>query len=268
MSHRARYAGGVLAQFHKELMGIPVDFSALDPKAFDPTLLEEAQATWLERFQTEFRSVQIMIRFLTESVGAGDPIDIYAGGADLIADEIRHAALCAGVTEALGTQAIFPSPIHLQEPEAYLQAPMGERALHTAISMLGINETISSGYIEDLQQRCQQPVIREVLNRTIEDEEGHHGFGWSYIEQSLKRFPASTMNAWRHLVKVTLDFHINGAQPILDSIPEDKRTLDAWPDEERVALGLFSRERQALVFQKTYDEHLAPKLKELDLFPF
>lgn len=265
MSHRVRYVGGELAQFHEVLMGEPVDFGALEPEAFAPELVAEAQETWLERFQTEFRSVQIMIRFLTESIGAGDPLDLYAGGTDLIADEIRHAALCAGVTEALGAQAVFPSPIPLQEPEAYLRAPMGERALHTAIAMLGISETLSSGFIEDLRVRCEQPVIRAVLNRTIEDEEGHHGFGWGYVEASLKRFPPETMGAWRHLVEHTLRPHHQKADEVLSALPAAERHLDAWPDEERIALGLFSPQRQALIFQRTYEEDLAPMLRKLEL---
>lgn len=265
MSHNASFAGGIFSAFHDELMGARIDFSQLDPVKFDPALVHEARHAWLDRFQSEFRSTQVMTRFMTEVLGAGDPIDIYAGGVDLIADEVRHTALCAGMCRALGIQPRFPEPVALQDPPQFLAAPMGERALHTAISMVAINETLSFGYISDLRARCEEPTVRAVLNATVEDEEGHQDFGWVYIEKSLQRFPKSTLSAWRHLVQLVLKTHLDQAQPILAEIPPEKATLDAWPDTESVALGVFSRQRQALLFDKTYREAVEPRLRSLNL---
>ena len=100
MSHVVREAGGVFGRLHRELMGLEIDWSALRPEDHDPALVERAKRVWQDRVRTEFRSVQIMTRFLTEVTGAGDPIDIYAGAVDLIADEVRHTALCVGVCKA------------------------------------------------------------------------------------------------------------------------------------------------------------------------
>lgn len=265
MSHKANFAGGIFAEFHDELMGVDIDFDAFDPGAFDDELVHQARHVWLERFQTEFRSTQIMTRFMTEVLGAGDPIDVYSGAVDLIEDEVRHAALCAGMCRALGIDARFPDPVDLQDPQAFVKAPMGERALHTAITMVAINESLSFGFITDLRERCEEPTVRAVLDATVEDEEGHQDFGWIYIEKSLGRFPASTMDAWRHLVKTTLKKHFDAAGPILEGMSDDEKDLAKWPDAERVQLGLYSPQRQALVFQKTFAEVVEPKLKRLEL---
>lgn len=265
MTHQAHFAGGIFGEFHEELMGKKIDFSAFDPTQFDDALLNEARHVWLERFQTEFRSTQIMTRFMTEVLGAGDPVDIYAGGVDLIGDEVRHSALCAGMCRALGVPARFPDPIMLEDPPEFLNASMGERALHTAITMVAINETISYGFITDLRERCQEPTVRAVLDATVEDEEGHQDFGWVYIEKSLKRFPKSTLPAWRHLVELTLKKHFDVVNPILADLSQEQSNIDAWPDDERIALGLYSPQRQALVFDKTYREVAEPRLNELDL---
>jgi|SRR5690554_292491 len=265
MTHQAQFAGGIFGEFHDELMGKKVDFSAFDPTQFDSALLNEARHTWLERFQTEFRSTQIMTRFMSEVLGAGDPMDIYAGGVDLIGDEVRHTALCAGMCRALGGVARFPDPITLEDPPGFLAASMGERALHTAITMVAINETLSYGYITDLRERCQEPTVRAVLDATVEDEEGHQDFGWVYIEKSLKRFPKSTLSSWRHLVGLTLKTHFDVIHPILADMPEEQKSLALWPDLERISLGLFSRQRQALIFDKTFGEVAEPRLRSLNL---
>ncbi len=265
MPHKVKYAGGALGAFHRELMGEPIDFGAFRIGSFAPEWIEEARKIWLNRFHTEFRSVQIMNRFLEEILGAGDPLDVYAGAVDMVQDEIRHAALCAEMCRALGQDPVFPAPLVMPIPAGYLEAPMAERALSTAITMLGISETLSSGFIVDLQERCKEPVVRDVLDRTMEDEEGHHGFGWDYIKSSLGRFPKETLGDWRYLVQQTLAPHHQFAEQTLRDLPPAKRHLDAWPDEEYIPLGMFSPQRQSLVFVRTFEHDLAPKLRELSL---
>lgn len=267
MSHRIRQARDVFSLFHRELMGDPIDFSGFDPSRFAPEILEEAKAVWQHRVHTEFRSTQIMNRFMTEVLGSGDPIDVYAGVIDLIADEVKHTALCAQVCEALGFHPTFPDPVRLEDPEEFLAASMPERSLATAISMVAINETISVGFVADLQARCQEPGISDVLSATLDDEEGHQDFGWGYIQQSLMRFPDDSYEDWQHLVEITLTPHFEQVQQIIETIPEDKRHLDAWPDTERIPLGLFGPQRQALVFLQVYEQALLPRLKKLNLLP-
>jgi len=265
MTQLIRHTGGVFATLHKAMMGTSINFEELSPGDFDATLLEEARTVWLGRVHSEFRSVQIMNRFLGEILGAGDPLEVYAGAADMVTDEIRHTALCVGVCEALGIKPVFPDPIQAEEPEDFLRLPFPQRSLATAISMLAINETLSTGFITDLRDRCTQPVIRAVLDATLEDEDGHHDFGWSYLWNSLKRFQGSGKAYWREVTRRTLAPHREKADEILRGTPTDQQNLENFPDEERVQLGLFSPQRQALIFRNTYREDVAPKLLELEL---
>jgi hypothetical protein len=267
MAHPMTREGGLFDEFYEDVVGADIDFDRFDPSSFDPELLEEARGVWHKRAHTEFRSVQITTRFMSEITGAGDPIDIYAAGVDLVEDEVRHTALCAEMCRALDFQPVFPEPIRPDEPAGFLEAEMGERATHTALSMVAINEAISYGFITDLADRCDEPTVGAVLDATIADEEGHQDLGWVYLEKSLERFPASTRPQWREIVERTLQEHLDPANEILESIPSDRRRLEAWPDDERVTLGLHSDQRHALVFRQTFYEVLEPRLRDLDLLP-
>lgn len=267
MSHPMRYAGGVFGHLHDEMMGTDIDFDAFDPEQFDEDLKNRARETWFQRAQTEFRSTQIMTRFMTEVLGAGDPIDVYATVVDLIEDEARHTALCAGMCRALGGTPRFPNPIVPEDPPEFLDAPMGERALATAISMVALSEALSYGFMTDLNERCQQPTVSAVLGATVEDEEDHQELGWIYIENSLSRFPVSTLSAWRHLVATVLKPHLIKAAQVLEEVAQKDRHLDAFPEPELVQLGMFSDQRQGLLVYRTLDEVIEPRLKSLELWP-
>lgn len=260
-----RHAEGVFARLHRELVGEPVDLSDLDLSSHPEDRVALARRVWQDRVRTEYRSVQIMNRFVTEVLGAGDPLEVYAGAVELVNDEVRHVALTAQLVEALGAPVLLPDPVELRDPPRFLDAPMAERALHTAIRMLAINETISVAFIEDLRARCADPAVRRVLSATVEDEEGHQDFGWSYVKVSLSRFPASTLEDWRHLVRATLEPHEAQAKRILANVSAASRSLDRHPEPELAALGLFSPVRQALVYERCFEETLAPRLRELSL---
>lgn len=64
----------------------------------------------------------------------------------------------------------------------------------------------------------------------------------------------------------TLEPHEAKARTILAAIRPEERTLEAFPDTARVALGLFSPERQALVYRAVRPE-LARRLEPLGLWP-
>lgn len=265
MGHVIGQAGGIFGRLHDELMGIGIDFGAFDTSAYSAERLQRARSVWMNRVHTEFRSIQIMTRFLTEILDAGDPIDVYAGAVDQIADEVRHTALCVGMCRALGHEPRFPSPVQHVMPDRFAKRPAGERALNTAITMLLVSETLSVGYIEDLQMRCHQPVIRSVLDATLEDEEAHEGFGFDYVEASLRRFPRSTLSQWRHLTSEACGIYRDQAEAVLADIPESQRDLEAWPEPDLVELGLHSRQRLALLFERTWKSKLAPRLTDLGL---
>ncbi len=267
MARRLVLAGGAFSSALSALVPSPPDFGRFDPARFSPEGLSRARATWLERLHSEYRSAQILQRFAAEVQAAGDPFDAWVWASDLVADELRHVELCRQACEALGATVSLPTPVEETLSAEFLAAPMPQRALHTAISMLAVSETLSVGFIRDLAERCETPGFADVLRLTIEDEAEHGELGWAYVEASLARFSKSSLPGWRSLAKQVLAPHRVRAAEALAGLPQDKRRLDSHRDEGVVELGLFSPPRQALVFERTLDRELRPRLDKLGLWP-
>lgn len=231
------------------------------------SLLEEARATWRHRAHTEHRSAQIFARFVTEVLAADDDDFVHAMAIDMLKEELEHARLCESVCQLLGIEARQIKRADLRDPSQFTSAPAKERALHTAITMLLVNETISVGFIEDLHARCTNPPIQRVLAATLGDETQHETFGFEYVARGLSHYGENARNDFRHLVSLTLRPHEENAERILAKVPLDKQTLDAWPDTDRVKFGLLSQERQALLYRRTLHTKLLPALQKLGLAP-
>ena len=258
------FAGGVFAPLHAELLSVQIDFNRFNPQQHDPDWLDFAIRSWAVRVQTEFRSIQVMTRFTQELLGAGDPLDVYAGAVDAIADEVRHTTLCVHMLQALGGVPRYPDPIHEPEQPEFLALPMAQRAAATAVSMLAISETLSTGFIEDLQQRCTEPIVRAVLDATLADEDAHEAYGWGYLHAALQRFDGGR-DYFREVAAFTLQPHLETYGPVLQNIPENRRHLEAFPEPAAAELGVLSPEREALLFRQTLIDDVLPGLGELDL---
>jgi len=259
-----RRAGGIFGDLHHDLMGPPIDFTRFNPQQFPPELITQARAVWSVRVQTEYRSIQVMTQFAQEVLGAGDPLDVYAGAVDAIADEIRHTGLCVQMLEALGGTPMYPDPLTPKEPTEFLSLPMAQRAAATAISMLAISETLSTHLIADLQQRCTEPTVRALLDATLADEDQHEAYGWAYVEASLQRFDGG-LDYFKGVVRKTLEPLIAAYQPILDRLSDTEREMNRYPEVTEANLGLFSEQREALVFHQALHEAVLPRLETFGL---
>ncbi|MCB9734549.1 MAG: ferritin-like domain-containing protein [Deltaproteobacteria bacterium] len=265
MTRRVIHVGEPFAGLHRALVGVEIPWDALDPGALDPQLRAAALDAWGYRAQTELRSVQTMTRFLTEVLGAGDPLEVYAGAADAVQDEIRHAALCVGMVERLGGVARLPEPVAEPVSAEFLGLPLAQRALATAVSMLAVSETISVALIEDLRARCGHPTVAAVLGATLADEDHHRDYGWAYVAASLDRFDADGREYARFVAEHTLAPHRDGARALVATLRPGARHRDAWPEPELAEVGLLSPAREALVKLDVIERVLAPRLGALGI---
>src|SRR5688572_1425800 len=72
MSRPIKHEQGIFAALSDQVVGPIVDLSDLRLDQHPKGRLELARRVWADRARTEFRSIQIMNRFMTEVLGAGD----------------------------------------------------------------------------------------------------------------------------------------------------------------------------------------------------
>lgn len=260
-----RHAGEPFRAMHDALVGVAIDWSLLDAGQVPGALLVRAQRTWAGRAQSEYRSIQVLTRFLSEALAAGDPIEVQAGAALAIADEVRHTALTVRVVERLGATPLLPEPLGEAESPAFLALPAAQRALGTAVAMLAVNETVSVALIEDLRARATHPVIRAVLDATLADEDQHGDFGWAYVAASLGRFDAEGRAYAAACAEEALAPLVGSAHEVLARLPVEQRSLARWPEPELAHWGLRSAEREAHVVLDAVEWRVMPRLRELGI---
>ncbi len=265
MSRPIQHAGAPFAAMHEKLVGLELDCSPLRDESLTPDLRLRALEVWSWRVKTEFRSAQTLTRFLSETLAAGDPMEVWAGAAEAVEDELRHTALCAAVVEGLGGTPELPDPPEeLPSPE-FQALPAAGRALATAVGMLGVSETLSVALIEDLHARCRHPVISRVLGATLENEGEHRDYGWAYVRASLRRFDEDGFELARLVARRALMDHEAMIAQVLDPLPTEERRLSHHLEPELADLGLFSEIREALVLEHAIATRVRPRLLELRL---
>lgn len=241
-----------------------IDFTSLDVAALPPELVRQARAVWADRVRTEYQSIQLVARFATEALAAGEPMDVARRIAEAMEEEVRHTELCRAMCAALGGRVPAPAEVAAPLPDLR-EVPLDERVLASAISLFLVAEAFSVGYLRDLHERASHPVTRAVLGAITGDEAGHESFGVELCARKLRDLPEAKRAGWRAFTARIVKAHLDRAERSLASVPEPDRRLDRWPEPERATLGLLGEVRLSLLCQRTHRERLAPALAALGL---
>ena len=258
------HVGGIYADIHERIFGAKSRTEPVQIGGLTPALVEAARKAWQGRLRREYRALQQASRLLTEVVGAGDPLEVYGSVLAVLNYKVRRVGLCVSGCEMYGAAPVLPS-IEPDEPWPSADAPMLERAVATVLSSLAIEDTIRRRFTQDLRARCSVRRMCDALDELLVDGEARERFAWTYAHDGVRRLPPSHLTEWRHLVEITLSPYEKQAEAALANVPEERRTLDAFPEPELADLGIFSEQRQALLYRRILKDDLTPRLRELEL---
>ena len=144
----------------------------------DPTLEAAPSGTralvarvWGERVRSELAAAQAFTRVAQRAIAAGLPREVQYLAARAVADEVRHAALCAALAERAGAAPSWPSP-----------PPPRDAGDDTALFVSSgcIQETLGSAFLQATLERAESPAARFVARALLADEVDHARIGWAW----------------------------------------------------------------------------------------
>ena len=74
-------------------------------------------------------------------------------------------------------------------------APPSRRALHAAVALGCVTESLSTALLVTLRPRVEHPVVRDALDVILEDEIRHGRLGWAHLSDAAAREDVSWLAA-------------------------------------------------------------------------
>jgi hypothetical protein len=170
------------------------DWSAPLSPSLGPSLValsDEQQAAlrdgWLADALEEHASVGAFARFALQLLQLGAPPDLLHRTQRAMRDEIVHAELCFGLANGYAAEPLGPGALQVA---GALAADADLEALVLSILREGcLGETVAAMIASEASERCQDPVVRKVLNKIVRDESDHAELAWRFVAWMLERHP-------------------------------------------------------------------------------
>lgn len=135
---------------------------------------------WFRRVEAEYRSAAHAHTVTGWLIEVGGPPELIVDGLRIVADELAHAELSAGVVDAAGggpTVALDRSSLRLLRTE-----PVEVALIQATLELFCVGETIAVPLFRRMLAGASEPVARVALRRIVADEARHRRFGWDMIE--------------------------------------------------------------------------------------
>jgi len=169
-------------------------------------------------------------------------------------DERRHAGLCAGLAEQLGT------PVQLGDGKWGPVAPPGldlrSATLYEVVAACCITETESMSVLTTLLDEEHAPGIREVLHAIARDEVVHSRMGWAHLAREAE---AGDVGFLSPLVPVMLAGTVDDG--LFGPPPEDE------DGPELLRLGVLPHLKKRESFVGTLEQVVFPGLERFGVDP-
>jgi hypothetical protein len=154
-----------------------IDWDSFDCGAWPEASLRSAAEDWRDRARTEYCSLALFIHLASRLCELGAPLDWAGAFARMIADEVRHAELCARMAETLGLRE--PASIEADDL-SFVATGQNARAQvrQAVVATFCIGETLSGRMFRRCLRAATVPLARDVVRAIVDDETFHGRFGW------------------------------------------------------------------------------------------
>ncbi|MES1165627.1 MAG: ferritin-like domain-containing protein [Verrucomicrobiota bacterium] len=229
-----------------------------DPTPYPAGVIAAARIWWGKMMRTEYESSSVFVDLALQMRQIDSPFDVQSAVLRMAHEELRHAELCAGVLESLGTEATIPAPPVLRLA-THPGCPIEETVLRNVIYCCCLGETINAARLAKRIGETSDPFMRETFRQLAADERFHAQFGYLYLETTrewLTARPDVRRSLARYLryAFAVLEQHMGGN-------PADARR----PTDAERAIGLPDLTDVSATFQETILNACVPGLERFGI---
>ncbi|MGE0786239.1 MAG: ferritin-like domain-containing protein [Sandaracinaceae bacterium] len=171
----------------------------IDTRDYHDVTLRDARRIWLQRMVNEHRSAAVFSQLLPQLMEAGATLDVQTTVLRMSMDELRHGALCAGIVEALGGEAVVTTELAPAPLPTHPGCTPLERAMRNALFIGCLCETVAVALTAEERERTTEPLVRRVIDQICADESLHARFGWAFVTEAAPALDAAARartDAW------------------------------------------------------------------------
>jgi hypothetical protein len=225
-----------------------------DSTPFPVETVGKARSWWLEMMRTEYESASVFVDMCTQLQTIAAPLDVQTVVLRMAQDELRHAAICGRVVEAMGGEARIPATAPRRAP-SHPDCGPDETALRTVIFGCCLGETVNAARLAKRIGEVRDPFVRDAFRLLLADERLHAQFGFYYLE-SRRAWLDAHPEVRRSLARY-LRYAFATLERYMGAVPVDVRPLN---DDER-AIGLPDLTELSTTFQETILNASVPGLE-------
>lgn len=193
--HRRRPGGDALPWGTIELARYPIEWTI------------EARKIWSNGVFTEYASAAAFSALTTAMLECGAPVDLIAVCADMAVDELFHVELSARLTMELGGAAPLEFDLARIAPLASPGARPLLAAAEIAITTSCVSEALSVPAMARSRALAEEPLVRAVLDRLLEDEGPHARLGDWFLEWAAERLTDAERAQLARLAEETIEVY-------------------------------------------------------------
>lgn len=156
----------------------------IDTSRYDDRTLSAARNVWTRRMVNEHHSAAVFARLVPQLMEAGATLDVKTSVLRMSMDELRHGALCAEVSEALGGSREVEVDLETPDLAVHPGTTAAERALRNVIFIGCLAETVAVAFTAEERDCTEDPYVKRVITQISADETLHARFGWDYLRRA------------------------------------------------------------------------------------
>jgi hypothetical protein len=145
-----------------------------------------AFGTWKGRMVNEFISARVFAALIPQMMAADIPAVHITTVSNMIAEELSHARLCAGVLLGLGGDPVAQLPA-LPPVATHPEVEPLEALLRNILSICCLSETVAVALIGAERLDSGPEPIEHTLKEILGEEVGHARFGWRLLDELKPR---------------------------------------------------------------------------------